>query len=595
MVLKHENGVSILKEKLLWFLKTAGEFTRLKPKCSILMMLLLLLTQVMALLTLIVPMKMIFILAEEPYTPKTLFSYTFITKQELAIFFLIVVVGMAVFTLWSGRFMQTRERKCSGDIWKNKRKFTVYANQDKMASDLYRRFLQTLMNLGMVALILAVILYIFPQIALVFLLYWSGVGAGLVWLYERKPTIRSMVNERLGKLMTTLDLFGFFTAFCVLAYDFAFGESEVDMIWGVIALILLRRAMNAISATVVGVKSLFENREKIETIFFSGQITGNNLPVHKDTKLWDLFEPPTVKSWLRQVLEDVTGKQYRIEEYEWLELGMVNEFAFRVAARGESEERVEDFLVKFFSKSIHAKAEREFAVLGTRKVLSRWVLPFLGVSTVEENPCHVFRYLPLISMEHRQFVESRALLQKEAAETPLPQRLTGPYMSAHKLIHERIDHRMLERLKVVATLESDREKLRLFEVKLSEIRSVAAELPLRMVLQNLTPNLLKLREGGQPVVLSLAHWQIEPLGFGFAVENPSQRKQLEEIVAVLENSVNEREVIMASASIVSHLAELEGRMRRHLFLSALESVEEVLSLLESIPIQGAREESLVTS
>ena len=592
MVLKHNNGVSILKEKLLWFLQTAGEFTRLKPKCSILMMLLLLLTQVMALLTLIVPMKMIFILAEEPYTPKTLFSYTFATKQELAIFFLIVVAGMAVFTLWSGRFMQTRERKCSGDIWKNKRKFMVYANQDRMASDLYRRFLQTLMNLGMVALILVVILYIFPQIALVFLLYWGGVGAGLVWLYERKPTIRTLANERLGKLMGTLDLFGFFTAFCVLAYDFAFGESEVDMIWGVIALILLRRAMNAISATVVGVKSLFENREKIETIFFSGQITGNNLPVHKDTKLWDLFEPPTVKSWLRQVLEDVTGSQYWIDGYKWLEMGMANEFAFKVTARREGAERAEDFLVKLFSKSIHAKAEREFAVLGT-KVLSRWVLPFLGVSTVEENPCHVFRYLPLISMEHRQFVENRALLQMEAAETPLPQRLTGLYTGAHKLIYERIDPRMLERLKVVATLESDREKLRLFEMKLSEIRSVAAQLPLRMVLQNLTPNLLKFREGGQPVVLSLAHWQIEPLGFGFAVESPSQRKQLEEIVAVSGNSENEREVIMASASIVSHLAELEGRMRRHLFLSVLESVEEVLNLLESISTKGLRKDFFI--
>jgi len=218
----------------------------------------------------LIPIRMLSILGEKgPHTFSTI-SLEIQSKEHMVLLFFSLIILIIVAYLILDRLRISRQQRCSKDIWQNNQKLLIYSNQEDLATTIYSRYLQSLGGFGFFILIVSLLGYIYPIVAIVILTYWIIAFIVVSLLYDRFKTIRIKINEDLSKTITLLSMISFLAIFLVIMFDHISSNVTVTLITAVISLILIRHLLGNILTFVQGIKYLYEHKHRINIIFFSG-------------------------------------------------------------------------------------------------------------------------------------------------------------------------------------------------------------------------------------------------------------------------------------------------------------------------------------
>jgi len=574
------DAIELLVKRIKWFFYLVKTFTRLKPKCSFLIVTLSLITQILRLMSFLVPIKMLFLLGESRSYPHTIFHFEIHSSEELALLFFAIILFVILSYFALERLGASNEKRCSQDIWQNNQKLMVYSNQGEIASVVYKRYLQSLGALFFLTFVLVLLMYIYPLVSGVTLSFWLLALSVLTLSYSRFKYIRLKIRDDMPQVINLLAMINFLIVFLIVMFDYVSFEGSRDLIHAVIGLILIRHILGNILSLVQGVAYLYSNKERINTIFFSGRHTSTKAS-KKENELVNLFEPHHFKIWMQETLSEITKCEIDVEGYSWYELGISNEITIIVQSVNLDEAVKEIYFVKIYNKQMHSKAIQE-KVLFDYLDLSAISYVYLGTASVDTFTCNVFKYDEMMQIPSAEFAIKQLEFKLQFLEYPLPSAIIKQYVGTHKLVYDRITEELLETL-LIAADESEKVVVNTFMGQMKPLVTLLAELPLQLVVPVMSGNALVYGSHENLISLSFSNWRIEPLGFGFSL-HPNEQQALIEAVGMMNGQAAETERIVSEklVQIISFYAELEKNLNRQSFKAAIENIQRVLTVFDEI-------------
>lgn len=558
--MKKSNNFTLLYERLTYYINLIKRFIKLKPKCSMAIVILSITTQVLMLLSFIMPLKMLLIIGIGEFKGLSLKFYTITSKEELAVFFSIGMVFLlgSLFTI--EKFSSFTKKRCSSDIWTTSKYFQVYENQETIANKIFNQYTSSLSGLFFIFLILLVLSILYIKVLLVFVIYWFLVLILFIVLSNNSIKLQKKVESELGKVINTLGMLSFLVVFVVVILDFISTEPSVTLIHAVISLILIRHMMGSITSTIQAVKNLYNQQNQIETIFFNGYINHQQID-KKQKKFWDIFKDERYKKFISNSMNEILKRDTLIKEFIWYELEQPNVVAFLLTI-----ENNEQYLIKIFNKNLHARVLKENVLL-SGCCNSELTIPFIGIGMIEEYYCHYYRYENYNRTLKKDFEEYKIKFLEKLLCYEVPQPIIKQYITSHKYIYERFSEELFDRLKLAA---NNKEKILLdwFEKEIDSIFKSIQKLPLRLVLPAINKNILVKDQDEDIKIFSFDNWMIEPIGYGF---NPNQKEK-----ELLKSSLNEEEYILAQ--IVQSLKAYEHNTNRNNLKQAIQNINAIKSL-----------------
>ena len=556
-------GYNLLKERISWYFDIIKKFTKLKPKCSLLIVSFSILSQVLILLSFVVPLKMLFIIGVNEFTGLTLGTYTINTKSELAVIFAIVMTILLGISFTVEKLSKYTKKKCSDDIWKTNKKFQIYPNQETLATNLYGQYTVGVSGIIFVLFILLVLSYLYPMVSIMLILYWVFATFMMVLYYDKSESFKLTVENELPKVMNSAGLFGFLVIFIAVIIDFISPTPSNTIIYAFISLILIRHMTGSITASIQSIKTLYTQKKRLEAIFFKGyedQVTITN----QESKFWYLLEEKHHKKWIPEILENILHVTIRCKSYEWYELGVPNVITFIINVEKTNDTNLEEiYMLKVFNKNMHIKALKE-TTLYTECNLNGLSTDFLGTSMIGEYHCHLFRHGEYFHIEPNKLQSRKFEILSKIVNNKLPNTIIEQYKTTHKFIYNRFSNNMFRRMSI-ATNEKEKNLLYWFEQEMENIIDLINTLPLSLVVPTINRNTLLIDKDENTKLISFDNWSIEPVGYGF-MPNPQEREILKKLLSKKEYE---------KALIVQELKACEHNYNRHSFKLAIEHLKKI--------------------
>ncbi len=564
----NSKGIYLLRERTLWYFNTIKKFTKLKPKCSVLIIIFSISTQVLMLLSFVVPLKMLFIIGVNEFTGITWGTYTIDTKNELAVIFAIVMTILLGISFTVEKFSKYTKKRCSDDIWRTNKKFQIYPNQEILATNLYGQYTMGVSGIIFMLFILLVLSYLYPLVFVMLILYWIAATVAMVLYYDKSDSFKLTVGNELPKVMNSAGLFGFLVIFIAVIVDFISPVPSNTIIFAFISLILIRHMTGSITSSIQSIKMLYSQKEYLEAIFFKGyadQVTVNN----QESKFWKLFEETHYQKWIPGVLENILHQNINCVGYEWYELGVPNVITFIINVEKTSDTNLEEkYMLKVFNKNVHVKALKE-ATLYTECNLHELSTEFIGSSLIGEYHCHLFKHGKYFHIEQNVLPSKKFEIVSKIVSYKLPNPIIQQYKTTHKFIYNRFSKDMLKRMSM-ATNENEKNLLAWFEQEMENITDQINTLPLSLVVPAINKNTLLIDQDENAKLISFDNWSIEPIGYGLA-PIPEER-------AILGELLNEQDY--KKALIVQELKACEHNYSRHSFRLAIENIRKIKEIYE---------------
>ena len=550
---------------LKWYARIVSDFTRLKPQCSVLMVMFSLMAQVLTLLIFIVPIKLLFAIGLPAPGPAKVFRIEWSDRGELALFSIALIVLIILCSMLIEKLATTREKSCSRDIWKRNQKLTVYANQDDVAARLYRRYIESMSGFLLFFLITAGLLVYYTPVALSLLLFWTAATLALSTGYNISTSVRNLIDTQFGKVLNRIGLLGFAVVFTVIVVELFYLRDNVNIIVAVVSLILTRHIVGNIAMGVVGVKALYDDKERVETIFFERQ-AAHARPAAKQSALWPMLETGVRHGWMEEAIAKAYGRQMPVVDSQWFELGRPHEYAFTVEIVVPEMREAQRCFVKIFDKNALSTAERESTLLQA-SFLDACTLTLVDSVMIGAFRCNVFEQSPVAPFGKKVFHASRQAFLARNLHRKVPQHLVDLYVGTHLLVHERVGSEAIDKMRIAVDAEGEK-VLQAFETARHAMAGRIASLPLRLHLASVTSDTLQQTPDGMPILLCLGQWQIEPMGYGFTM------------AVVREQLQADKELDTGAVELVVLYAELERLLKQYRFHAAVVIMGSMLEILE---------------
>ncbi len=558
----NKKGYILLIKRVSWYIYLVKKFTALKAKCSMLIIVFSILSQILLLASFVVPLKMLFLVGVKEFKLYHLGNYTIASKDELALAFVIIMFSLLILTLSIENFSKYIKLKCSNDIRSTSTTFLVYPNQDTMALYLYDQYTKGLSSVIFIFLILLVLSYLYPIVTMSLVIYWLFAFYAVLFIFEKSKQFQESVTTDLLKIVNTLGLLGFLVVFVIIISDFISSAPSVSLMFAVISLVLTRHMTGSITVFIQSIKVLYIQKQKLEVIFFQAH-TSPSLPDVKDN-FWEFFEEEKYKEWIPSVLNNILKKNVKCISFKWLELGIPNLIAFIITTENKDK-----YMLKVFGKNLNNKASKE-ASLYEKCDLSSFSNTFRGIDMIKEFHCHLFEFKDYTEIEPQDFINKRLEVLKLLSQYELPESIVKQYKDTHKLIYGRIHHSMIAHMFLVANKE-EKILLKWFERNLEKITNKITELPLRLVVPAITADNLWLDSKGNLTLLHFDNWMIEPFGYTYT-STPREQEALKAIV-----SEDEHQAVL----MVQQLKACEMHCNRFMFKKAILNISEINILLNN--------------
>lgn len=502
---------SLIKTTLGWCYSLGGKFVRVVPFTTLTVQAAHLFSQVLLLLTFFLPLKVLILLGSEKiphYFPLYLQN---LKKTHLIIAFSVLALICYVLYVIACFVISYYSKRGANKLLKNSAKLSLFDNQRKIAAQAYSKFTRGLAAGTFVAIVFVILLFIYPSLVFVVLLYSAAAGSALIALYNRKPTVRKLIQLHHSDVLTTLSSIGFLIAFFCMVADYLYFNPP-KIFAALIALLLLRQGLSRLTTMIQDVISLRSQYRQINAMFFHDKPLVSTSSVYTP-EIKRLLTEDSRKAWMAEAMTSLQGDFQRMVSSAWSQLAQPNIYSFEAVFSNDDGEQ-KKFLFKLFDSSTVFLAKRERVLLQNMTAIPS--LRFVGATTVHEFNCHVFECDGFRKvLQHEQGPGLITLARKLMSLEP-EEGLVQQFGRSHTYLEQRLTEELLANFCMVVS-KDNAPLVRQFQHHYAGIVSLIAGLPRQLVCTDINPNTLLLSDSGEACASHWPNWKIEPTGANWLV------------------------------------------------------------------------------
>lgn len=516
-------------------------------------------SQLGLLLTLWLPWKLVVMLAG-PYVP-TLVPHAITVLPQKTQVLLIggAIVAAYVLHLAAEKLIDWLCERGARRQWRASEKTGLFNNQSKTARQAYQRLLRSIAALVFAGVAMVALAVLHAPLLLVCLLWCGLVPPALHASAAWRPQLAHALRGSLNRLMGGFVQGGFFCALAYIVWQY-WRDALPPLQQVLVALILLRQALQQIAQAVLHVAALDRQRSQVRALFLPG--VQWQAPAAVRSPFDELLEPERREEWMR----DLLAKQLDLRldggrlDVQTRTLAAGNIKALFVKVLGEDGAVQQGFLLKLFDHARDAAAQQEADLLG----LGTAGLPafeWLGSMRVGGYACHAMRWNPQARrINGAEYARGVSALRIQLMAFEPPPELVDRYRRSRVALPERLLQVRFDALAQAAADRSQADDIEALRHAWPGLLQAMRDMPLQLVLPDLSGNAIYREEDGSFKIHHWADWRLEPLGAGWPL---SQR-----IGTDLAHALAQASAVRAlPADATARRAELAARLhefeRRH--------------------------------
>lgn len=566
---------------LRWSFSIGNKFFRVIPGVTLSIIATTLVSQLSILLAFLLPLKILMLLGSTGIPRYFPASFANVDRDLLVMGLSLSAVGFYLLYFLAEKIISSSSNRGAALLLERSQKIALFENQEDVATRGYQRYSRSLAGSVFLFLVTMAMAWLYPELLIVLVGYIIAAFACLAILYGKGGKLKESLDEAPGRIITTATSIGFLLSFGFMVGQFLLGNPP-GLLVAIISLILMRQGFSRITGLVNDLKGLYAQRFKLNALFFHGHVLVNEAKKH-ETNFWSLLQSPQREQWICDVLEDVVSQPVEKVKVHWWQLGGQDVAAFRVKSFDHEGTQVAEHLVKLFNTNRSSLAKHEATLLSGNTSLP--TLPLLSVDEIEGLHCHVFEWVPAKKVPQKQVKAARQKMIEMLLSIEPDKNLVSQFKRSRPPLWQRVDDRMLERLRTVAEMLGGEHtsQVQLFGEQQNAIMSRLRELPLTLVNPDLRPNAFLKAENGELLMTHWGRWSLEPVGANW----PVQPRQLEQLACALKEAKASRRALRNVRSEDAYLAALmfmlEKLYARQDFVEALKLIPRILTYLNIRP------------
>lgn len=564
---------------LRWSLSLGNKFFQVVPGATLIVVFSTLISQVSMLLAFLLPLKVVMLLGSSGIPRYFPSSFADFDRDALVVALSLSAVGFYVAYALAEKVVLHSSCRGASLLLGKSQKMILFENQEEMASRAYQRYSKILASSVLILVVFLAICFLYSELFLVLCGYIVFVGFVLWGGYSALEKFKVNIEEEPAKIANTATSIGFLLAFSFMVSQFLWGTPP-GLLVAVISLILMRQGFSRVTGIVSDVKGLYSQRLKLNALFFHGHVLISETKKH-EVSLWSMLEPEVCKSWVCDVLEEAVDQDFSRVDVQWYQLGVQDVVALKARAFLEEGEVGGEYFVKVFNKNKSSQAKHEATLLSCN---SAWPsLLLVSVTEFEGMHCHVFRWVEAEKLSSKNVKEARKDVGVCLLEIEPEKVLVERYSRSRPPLWQRIDQKLLDRLKTVAGMleKGDISKVEDLISHRDSVVAILQRLPLSVVNPDLQLDMMMRNEEREILALHWGRWSLEPIGAGW----PVQSEQLKLLGRMLEKSKCKRSSLRSINENGAYLAalvfELEKLCLRQNFLPAIQLIPKIIACVES--------------
>lgn len=563
-----------------WIFTLGAKFLRIVPGTTAVVVLTTLISQIALLFAYVLPLKVIILLSSSgipAYFPDFLAQYE---RSFLVFAFSAGAVLCYMLHLIAERLIRKGAEKGSKRLTERTRKMVLFENQDDVASRAYQRYSHALASAVFVGLAFSLLLWIYPNMAMISAGVITVSLAIFVLLANLNPGLGDRLRRSLRKSVFGVSGVGFLIGFSWMVVDLL-GENPPAFVSALIGLLLYRQLLSRASETVIESIVLYEQRLTLNALFFHHYVLLRT-PQEDQQGIWSLFAPERRTEWAVPVLREVAGVPVPDNiRTSWYQTGIRNVFALGAATDQADSPR---WLLRIYDSGCASQAINAATLLGEFPVEKGLPTPpFLGATRVSEFHCHVFDWSGLMRVPPSEVGAATIKVIRKLLEVELPSELVARYGRSHPYLWRRLDRSHWNRLSLIADTDEQRNLVAELDAAWADVCAVLESLPLVLMNPELNADTLCYAPDGEPVATHWGRWSLDPIGSGW----PVQGKQLDELSAYLEQAPRRGRgalsagVNPADARLAAFVYAMEQLLSRQQYVQIFGLIPQLLESLNS--------------
>src|SRR5690606_7564807 len=228
------------------------------------------------------------------------------------------------------------------------RKIVLFENQDDIATASYRRYAGALANTVFIICVWLALGIAYPPLCFLLVGYTALCIASVGFAYRVSKGLREHIEESLSSFLPVLSALGFLLVFFFWVLQFISGAAP-NFLVVLVSLILARQTFNRKVRLVSAIVNLYENRLKLNALFFSGQALSR--VDYRQEEFWSLFAPQTREVWLRQLLAEQLTIEPKWLKINWHQTGVRDLATLEIEAQDSNNELAGRYLLRVYGKN----------------------------------------------------------------------------------------------------------------------------------------------------------------------------------------------------------------------------------------------------
>lgn len=469
----------------------------------------------------------------------------------------------------------------------------VVAGQREQMQGFYARFMQVAAGMLFAAAALAALVALTPAVALflagllgAFYLLTAWALHGVTPL--RRNRLSDLITGQLGNYLGILSSVAFLSSFLVILYPLLTG-ADGSILVAIIAFVLVRQLLTAVSASVKDVVALAGQRPLIDALVFPSR-QFRPVEARDGRTLRELFGRHERERLVARELARLAqpGQKFRVE---WRDPLLPGAADFAVVLEGGDAPAMH-FRQRVFPPRLRHVVENEDLLFSHVERNAVWAPPLAGRFFHGEYECILWETGTGRAPAGKQWrtVEGDFLANLWSFEPPPA--LLKIYASSHSFLHQRLTDEFVSRMDI--GVDNDADVLNRFRAALPAICDLLAGMPLRLVNSDFRrENVVAASDGGFHV-LGWERWSLEPVGAGTWATPATAEDRLAVLLklararrpAAIPDLVGVQHLMLAQRCSLLERAILRGTMKAA--LAQAERIAADLDALKRMPVPAVR-------
>lgn len=339
------------------------------------------------------------------------------------------------------------------------------------------------------------------------------------------------------------------SVFAFIVIDFLYYEPP-NTLSAIVAIILSRQVCAKINVINSDLYGLFGRRMALKALLIDGHYieTGNN---YTFSKFWQFANINKLKPFISDIVSSRNNDSVLDETITFMPSGSSNVLAYKFLTLSPKQDFRPSYYLKIYNKNQRVFFENETYLLGLSSDLP--ALQAQGTGEIKGFNYSLFSYGGEKLIDQKAVRDAELSIRKSMMGYVANPFLVNKYQVSHKMLWQKIDKALLERLSDIGdTLPlEESERVQMFLSLADDISSRLEQLPLAIVNPDLRRDNILVTNTSDYKVLYWGRWSVEPVGAGWPIK-PYALKKMPELHAYLcssrtdMNLVNKNDMYLAA-------------------------------------------------